>query len=41
VRALESVDDSAALLELEKEVGATVLAGQGMLDRPAWHWPKR
>jgi len=41
VRALESVDDETALLELEKEFGATVLAGQGMLDRPAWHWPKR
>ncbi|OLT17614.1 ATP-binding protein [Pseudonocardia sp. CNS-139] len=40
VRALESVGD-AALLELRKEHGATVLAGQGMLDRPAWHWPKR
>jgi hypothetical protein len=26
---------------LEKEVGATVLAGQDMLDRPSWHWPKR
>jgi predicted ATPase len=41
VRALESVDDDAALLELEKELGATVLAGQDMLDRPSWHWPKR
>jgi predicted ATPase len=41
VRALESVDDAAALLELEKEVGATVLAGQDTLDRPSWHWPKR
>jgi predicted ATPase len=41
VRALESVDDEAALLELEKDLGATVLAGQNRLDRPAWHWPKR
>ena len=41
VRALESVDDAAALLELEKEFGATALAGQYTLDRPAWHWPKR
>ena len=41
VRALESVDDAAVLLELAKELGATVLAGQDMLDRPAWHWPKR
>jgi predicted ATPase len=41
VRALEAVGDDTALLELEKGHGATVLAGQGLLDRPAWHWPKR
>jgi predicted ATPase len=41
VRALQAVDEELALLELEKELGATVLAGQGLLDRPAWHWPKR
>jgi predicted ATPase len=41
VRALESVDEETALLELEKEFGATELAGQDLLDRPAWHWPKR
>jgi predicted ATPase len=41
VRALQSVDGDTALLELEKESGATVLAGQDMLDRPSWHWPKR
>lgn len=41
VRALDAVDGELALLELEKEFGATVLAGQQMLDRPAWHWPKR
>jgi predicted ATPase len=41
VRALQSVDGETALLELEKEFGATVLAGQDMLDRPSWHWPKR
>jgi predicted ATPase len=41
VRALQAVDEELALLELEKEEGATVLAGQGLLDRPAWHWPKR
>ncbi|MFI5613895.1 AAA family ATPase [Amycolatopsis sp. NPDC051903] len=39
VRALEGT--GAALLELEKEFGATVLSGQGRLDRPSWHWPKR
>ncbi|WP_033296226.1 AAA family ATPase [Amycolatopsis jejuensis] len=37
VRALED----ASVLELEKEFGATVVAGQGRLDRPAWQWPKR
>ncbi|MHA6623853.1 AAA family ATPase [Pseudonocardia sichuanensis] len=41
VRALEAVGDDKALLELEKEHGATVLAGQDLLDRPSWHWPKR
>ncbi|OZM82905.1 AAA family ATPase [Pseudonocardia sp. MH-G8] len=41
VRALEAVGDDSALLELEKEDSATVLAGQGLLDRPSWHWPKR
>jgi predicted ATPase len=41
VRALEAVDEEMALVELEKECGATVLAGQDLLDRPSWHWPKR
>ncbi|QFU90513.1 AAA family ATPase [Amycolatopsis sp. YIM 10] len=41
VRALEQISGEVASLELEKEFGATVLAGQGRLDRPAWHWPKR
>jgi len=41
VRALDAVGDGMALLELEKEYGATVLAGQATLDRPSWHWPKR
>ncbi len=27
--------------ELRKETGETVLAGQGILDAPPWHWPKR
>ncbi|MEV4601799.1 AAA family ATPase [Amycolatopsis sp. NPDC049253] len=39
VRALDST--GAALLELEKDFGATVLSGQVRLDRPSWHWPKR
>ena len=41
VRALDALDGGTALLELEKEFGATALAGQNLLDRPAWHWPKR
>ncbi|WP_020418071.1 AAA family ATPase [Amycolatopsis sp. ATCC 39116] len=41
VHALSAIAPEAAVLELEKEFGATVLAGQGRLDRPAWHWPKR
>jgi len=27
--------------ELSKRAGETVLAGQGALDEPAWHWPSR
>lgn len=30
-----------ATLVLRKELGETVLDGQGLLDRPPWHWPKR
>ena len=30
-----------ATLVLRKEVGETVLDGQGLLDRPSWHWPTR
>jgi predicted ATPase len=41
VRALAAVEDGTALLELGKEFGATVLAGQSLLERPSWHWPKR
>ncbi|WP_086823008.1 AAA family ATPase [Allokutzneria sp. NRRL B-24872] len=41
VRALEVVDERAETLELAKDFGATVLSGQELLDRPAWHWPKR
>ncbi|WP_020664603.1 AAA family ATPase [Amycolatopsis benzoatilytica] len=33
--------EDASVLELEKDFGQTVVAGQGRLDRPAWHWPKR
>lgn len=26
-------------VRLEKELGQTVIQGQGMFDRPQWHWP--
>lgn len=28
------------LIELEKTLGQTTVRGQGMLDRPSWHWPE-
>jgi len=34
-------DGPARVLELVKEDGRTLLAGQGILDEPAWHWPSR
>ncbi|WIY03158.1 AAA family ATPase [Amycolatopsis mongoliensis] len=40
IRALSEIADVGAL-ELEKENGETKLVGQGRLDRPSWHWPKR
>ncbi|MBP2472173.1 putative ATPase [Crossiella equi] len=30
-----------ATVELVKDFGATQVEGQGRLDRPSWHWPKR
>ena len=30
-----------ALLALAKKDGETVVEGQGLLDRPPWHWPDR
>lgn len=27
-------------IELEKTLGQTQMIGQGLLDEPAWHWPK-
>lgn len=41
VSALQELDDDLSLLRLTKDDGATVLEGQGLLDRPAWHWPGR
>lgn len=35
-------DDDLVAVELEKSEGETVVAGrQGLLDQPAWHWPRR
>lgn len=28
-------------LRLEKQLSQTAIAGQGLLDAPAWHWPER
>lgn len=37
----ELTGDDAALLQLVKRDGGTVVEGQGILDVPAWHWPSR
>ena len=34
-------DGSAHMIELIKDDGRTLIAGQGILDEPAWHWPDR
>ena len=39
VAALEQ-DARCNSIVLEKELGQTRVAGQGMLDEPAWHWPE-
>ena len=31
----------ASAIELIKDFGETRVAGQEILDQPAWHWPKR
>ena len=38
IAALEA-DPSCNSLTLEKELGATRIAGQGLLDGPGWRWP--
>jgi len=40
-RQLVGALDQATTVELVKQDGATVVEGQGLLDEPAWHWPKR
>lgn len=34
-------DDACSHIELHKELGATEVVGQGLIDRPRWEWPKR
>ncbi len=38
---LEFLDDRATRVELVKESGATSIAGQGLLNVPAWNWGSR
>lgn len=38
VAALEE-DEACHSIRLEKDLGQTLMAGQGMLDEPAWNWP--
>lgn len=40
ISALEE-DPGCTAIHLEKDLGETRVAGQGMLDRPPWHWPER
>jgi predicted ATPase len=42
IRAIEAIaKDRASTLTLVKELSRTTLEGQGRLDEPSWHWPKR
>jgi predicted ATPase len=45
IRAIEGaareLTEDVTTLELRKEFGETTLDGQGELQRPSWHWPKR
>ncbi len=40
IAALEEDPASQSVL-LEKDLGETRIAGQGILDQPPWHWPER
>jgi predicted ATPase len=40
-RATEEAGARVNTIELTKEFGETRIVGQGLLDEPAWHWPKR
>jgi predicted ATPase len=42
IRAIDVIaEDRASTLTLVKKLSETVLEGQGRLDEPSWHWPKR
>ncbi|MFC9895986.1 AAA family ATPase [Nocardia sp. NPDC127579] len=41
ISALENTGHEINTIELVKESGATIVRDQGLLDAPAWHWPKR
>ncbi|HEY7593336.1 MAG TPA: AAA family ATPase [Actinophytocola sp.] len=42
IRAIEAIaGERASTLTLVKELSRTTLDGQGRLDEPSWHWPKR
>lgn len=34
-------DSQCHSIELEKELGQTVIVGQGLLDQPPWNWPEK
>ena len=40
ISALEQTENCASIV-LQKELGETQIAEQGVLDRPAWKWPSR
>jgi predicted ATPase len=40
-RAAHHGGTQAGTIELVKDFGETRVAGQELLDQPAWHWPKR
>jgi predicted ATPase len=40
IAALEE-DEACNAIQLEKPMSQTIISGQGMLDAPAWHWPRR
>ncbi len=41
VAAIEEGRSPASTVTLAKELSSTSVEGQGRLDQPAWHWPKR